>query len=162
MKIISKILVWLLGIIFLFILVNIAFGIYRYKWIKNYSEILNQKDRQSTISTISIKNPISILDIFYSQIQASTWENNNILQDTGIVLEEVEEVEAETWNNEIDPYDPEFEEDFNSFFGGTETDSKIKDLPEEKPWFVNPKVDVEVEDSTRSVGQQLFDKFNQQ
>lgn len=156
MKVISKIIVWILSLMFVFILVNIGFGIYKYNWVSNYSEILNQQDWKSTISDMVITNPISILNIFYPDTDLSTWENNDAPQDTGMI----NDVILETWDNEIDPYDPEFEEDFNNFFGTDDTDSQVVEESEEEPWFINPNA--EVERNAPSVGQQLIDKFNQQ
>jgi hypothetical protein len=156
MKVISKIIVWILSIIFVFILVNIGFGIYKYNWVSNYSEILNQQDWKSTISDIIITNPISILNIFYLDTDLSTWENNDALQDTGMI----NDVILKSWDNEIDPYDPEFEEDFNSFFGTDDSESQVVVEIEEEPWFINQ--DIETKNNDSSVGQQLIDKFSQQ
>lgn len=142
MKIISKILFWFLTTILVFIIVNMFFGIYKYGWINNYSKFLNEKDRKSTISNINIKNPISVFGIFYWDMEFFKWKVESF---TGDVLD----LSQETWSvldtailqtgsNEIDPYDPEFEEDFSNFFGNSDIDYSQEDVKIEDPGFINP------------------------
>lgn len=65
MKIISKIIAWILSIIFVFIALNLIVWLIKYGGISNYSDFLNKKDRNTTISQISIKDPKSIFSLFY-------------------------------------------------------------------------------------------------
>ena len=124
---ITKSIIWLLTILVLFILINLAIWAFKYGWISRYATLLDNKDWSDSVSQMSITNPVAI---FYDE----TWsldkkenqdleenmaeENQNadpdIQQETQENIDIKEEVEE---NPAIDPYDPEFEDEFNSFFG---------------------------------------------
>jgi len=77
MKIISKVIVWILSIIFLFVVVNLGIGLFKYKSISNYVDFLNKKDRDSAIAQIDITNPTSIFSIFYGEYTPLPKENKS-------------------------------------------------------------------------------------
>lgn len=150
MKIISKFLVWLLSALLLFIIINLWIGLVKYKSLSNYSIFLNQKDWSTVISQINIKNPSTIFHIFY-------WETINIPKQ--ILSWEVEkdiEIQEESPSNDnnINPYDPEFQDEFNNFFGTTQTwqQNNIKDNNE--PGFISDlSVSNTDADTEKTVGQ---------
>ena len=160
MKIISKIIVWILSIIFLFVVINLSAGLFKYKSIANYTEFLNQKDRQSTVAQIDITNPMSIFSIFYGEYipvpkndKADQKDKSNLIQTWDLSAQE------EDWLN---VYDPSFEDEFNEFFGTTHTWDQSQNPEYEEAWFVSPQ---EVPDQNTQTGktvwQELLDKFNQ-
>jgi hypothetical protein len=89
-------------------------------------QLLNDKDWSQTISQITIKNPTAIFSIF-SVNSDDMWQEAEIIN----IKKSVEsEINIETWTNQnilntwenLDPYDPEFEDEFNSFFWWEETE----------------------------------------
>jgi len=127
-------------------------------------QILNEKDRDTSIWQVSISDPISIFWLFNTDTTNN--ENSNLEQDQKTIPdsteneEEIEKIDTQdtsTGSNEMDPYDPEFEDEFNSFFWGNEDDQE---------WNKNDKVidssnDIITWDKTTSVWQQLLEKFNE-
>lgn len=160
MKIISKIIVWILSIIFLFVVVNLGIGLFKYKSISNYANFLNQKDRHSSISQIDITNPMSILSLFYGEY---TPLPKNIDLDENSDLDLIEDwdldVQQKDWLN---VYDPEFEDDFNEFFGTTHTWNQKEKPQDEEVWFVAPQ---EAPDQNtqaeKTAWQELLERFSQ-
>ncbi len=164
MKIISKILTRIFLLAFVFLLVNLIYGCFKYDGVKNYMQILNEKDRDTSIWQVSISDPISIFWLFNTDTTNN--ENSNLEQDQKTIPdsteneEEIEKIDTQdtsTGSNEMDPYDPEFEDEFNSFFWGNEDDQE---------WNKNDKVidssnDIITWDKTTSVWQQLLEKFNE-
>ncbi len=167
MKIFSKIIMRILVILLLFVFVNLVIGFTKHKSLADYTKFLNERDRNYSVSQISIKNPISILSLFYGEIsnQDLSW---NVLDMEG---ENLDEDIALDWNilpddglTTIDPYDPEFEDDFNEFFGKTKIEWSTGDESYENPWFVAPDEGFIVGDADwdePSVAQQLLDRINQ-
>lgn len=148
MKIISRLITLLLGIVFIFTIINLVYGCFKYDWITNYMEILNEKDWNTTISEVNILDPISILSLFNDDVVSLSGDVEEIEEVD--IIPEVEEVS--TWDNEIDPYDPEFEDEFNSFFWDEEgIEEELTEDPSETL----------VVDNEPSVGEQLVEKFNE-
>lgn len=140
MKKACKVICRILWIFIWFILVNLIIWTIRYWWTKVYSQILNQKDRQESMSEFSILRPKTRVAIFYENSQEDTEKKveENLLNelDTEASAEvddifsellswDVEVVEEETVNH--NPYDPDYEDDFNSFFWGS---SEYEESPE--------------------------------
>ena len=117
MKIISKIVVWILSLVLVFIFANLLIWSFKTKWINNYAQLLSDKEWSETISQVTIANPISIFSIFSVSSWAILPEDNNIVSEMEDETENKPEIiiEINTWENQ-DPYDPEFEDEFNSFF----------------------------------------------
>ena len=175
MRIISKIIVWILSLILIFIVANLSIWSFQIKSISSYMQLLNEKDWSETISHITVTNPASIFSIFYVGSEDILLDNNteiNIENTTVIIEWETEIVQetintwdrtdVETWNS-LDPYDPEFEDDFNSFFGWEEesgSDNNTWELLEanKKTWF-DTSGDVNEEEHT--VAEELIKKFNE-
>lgn len=172
MKIISKIIAWILSIVFLFIIVNLAIWIVKYEWLANYSDFLNQKDRDTTVSQITIQDPMSIFSLFY-------WEYTPKEKNIDIPQENLEDnitdqesQETLQWDEEtgLNVYDPDFEDDFNDFFGTTHTPEESSDSIEEEWAFVVPETSEQdnldqsnsEQDNvnTKTVWQQLLEKFS--
>jgi len=160
MKIASKIIVWIVSIALFFVLVNLGIGLFKHKSISNYADFLNQKDWQSAISQIDIKNPSSIFSIFYGDSVSIKKDTNKDLADTEIIAETKDEISLEDEsNNSMDHYDPEFQDEFNEFFGTTQLEEN-----EEFPWFIDPNatlLEEESDESQETVSQQLIEKFSQ-
>lgn len=139
MKIISKIICGIFVVIILFILVNLINWTVWYWWTKNYAEILNNKDRNESVSQISILKPKTWISIFYdSQVEENVdlegiVDDFNLEEDMGVEFEswDVEEEEKEVNHN---PYDPDYEDEFNSFFWITS---------EETWWDIIPVQEIE-------------------
>lgn len=110
MKIISKIIAWILSIIFVFIALNLIVWLIKYGGISNYSDFLNKKDRNTTISQISIKDPKSIFSLFYWEYTPKDKNTESLEQDfTNQQAEEDiptdEEIDTVNETNFIDDFD---------------------------------------------------------
>ena len=144
------------------------------KSVSNYMQLLNDKDWSQSISQISIKNPSSIFSIFYIGSGNILLDNNSEMnaEDTTEIIEwetEIAQETIDTWDNtdiktwnSLDPYDPAFEDDFNSFFGWEEPewDNNTWEILEisEETWF-DTSGDIAEEDHT--VAEELIKKFNE-
>lgn len=161
MKIASKVVFWFLTAIFAFIIINLTIGLIKYKSLNNYIDHLDQKDWSKTVSQISISNPKSILNIFYWDLDFSKQaEQTEQILDTLDLIDDKEILE--TWNNEFDPYDPDFQDEFNSFFGGQDSSTENINTDVEAGFIVDPDEEL-VTDSqwSKTVGQELLEKFSQ-
>ena len=131
MKVVSKIICGIFVVIILFILVNLINWVVWYWWTKNYVEILNNKDRNESISQISISKPKTRISIFYDSQEnidiESIVEDVNVEENTGdeVASWGVEE-EKEINHN---PYDPDYEDEFNSFFWMASEDTWVDIIP---------------------------------
>lgn len=173
MKIISKIIAWILSIIFVFIALNLIVWLIKYGGISNYSDFLNKKDRNTTISQISIKDPKSIFSLFYWEYTPKE-KNIDVLQENledKIIDQELQEDSQVDEEAKLNVYDPDFEDDFNAFFGKTHISKKKSDLTNEEGWaFVVPETSEQdnlnqtnsKQDNanTKTVWQQLLEKFS--
>ena len=135
MKIVSKIICWIALAFLLFIIVNLVLWAIQYWWTKNYAEYLNTKDRKESVSQVYLLKPKTWLSIFYGEeylntIKDDTEDNEN---------KEIDSNENLSWDNEVDveinhnPYDPDYEDEFNSFFG----------IVSEDTWSVIPVQEIE-------------------
>ena len=129
MRLISKFICWFFLTFILFIAINLIIWTIKYWWTKAYSEILNNKDRDKSIAEISILKPKTRVAMFYEATQedADKTVEENLLngldsessaQVDDILNEflswDVELIDEETVNH--NPYDPDYEDEFNSFF----------------------------------------------
>jgi len=142
MKIFFKVIYRLLCLFLCFIIVNLIIWTIKYWWVSNYSNILNEKDWQSSVSEISILKPQSWFSIFYSDEIEQNIDNPVQI----IESEEIIEDEPKEYSN--NPYDPDYEDEFNSFFGGTsEKKWEIKSVEEiedfSEVWFKNDRDNAE-------------------
>ena len=164
MKIMPKIIVWMLSLIAVFIVANLVIWCFQYKWINNYIQILENKNWSSTIEQININDPISIFSMFYEEGYINISDTTDLTQTWNILSEDdIVDIQNTTWDiveeNTIDPYDPEFEDDFNSFFDGEssgidqETGITIEDD------IILEEIDTGVEHN--SVAEELIKKFNE-
>lgn len=149
MRTISKIICGIFAACFLFILVNLVIWAIQYWWTKNYSEYLNNKNRKDTIEEVYILKPKTWLSVFYElepAIVENTNDSNENLQEEKnieVVEDEVENTDLEnlSWDNqEVDdnvtshnPYDPDYEDEFNSFFW----------VDSEETWDIIPVQEIE-------------------
>lgn len=155
MKVIKTILsvfAWLFVAVILFICVNLVIGCVKYRWVWNYTKILDEKNWGETINQVSI-NPLSWLWLFYNQqniniddpealnmfqqvdnaLIGNPWVDDGaqdaelgVLDDSNDSMFDLEWADSvDTQENTIweektqgvtNPYDPEFEDEFNSFF----------------------------------------------
>lgn len=132
-------------------------------WVNNYMQLLNDKDWSETISQVTITDPVSIFSIFSVSSGTILLENNvedNIETNIDVETTETIIVDVETWNNQeitntweaLDPYDPEFEEDFNSFFWWETTET----------WeLFTGSLEEEKETTEHTVWEALIKKFNE-
>lgn len=127
-------------------------------------QILNEKDWDTSIWQVSISDPISIFWLFNTDTTNN--ENSNLEQDQKTIPdstkneEEIEKIDTQdtnTGSNEMDPYDPEFEDEFNSFFWGDEDDQEGN----KDDTMIDSSNDTITWDKTTSVWQQLVEKFNE-
>jgi len=163
MRIISKTIAWILFVIFLFIVTNLLIGSIKYKWLSNYSDFLNQKDRNTTVSQITIKDPVSIFSLFYWEYIPKE-KNNNILKkeaENNITNQKVQEDFQWDENTELNVYDPDFADDFNDFFSKTHISEEISNSLNEEWAFVIPENSEQDNLDTKTVWQQLLEKFSQ-
>lgn len=105
MKIISKIIVRLLSLVALFIIANLVIWVFKYGWLSNYVDILDEKNREDSIAQVQINNPKTWLSIFYGE---DTWED---LQTSTTTTSKTTKT-----TNSTNPYDTDYEDEFNSFF----------------------------------------------
>lgn len=129
MKKICKVICRILWIFMWFILINLVIWTIKYWWTKAYSQILNQKDWQESMSEFSILKPKTRVAIFYENSQEDTEKKveENLLNELDTEASaEVDNIFSEllSWDAEVteeetvnhNPYDPDYEDDFNSFF----------------------------------------------
>jgi len=159
MKIISKIIAWILSIIFVFIALNLIVWLIKYGGISNYSDFLNKKDRNTTISQISIKDPKSIFSLFYWEYTPKDKNTESLEQDfTNQQAEEDiptdEEIDTVNETNFID--------DFDEFFGSTDLQKDSQESYDDTEWaFIAKDSPSQPNTEVKTVWQQLLDKFNQ-
>lgn len=144
MKKICKVICRILWIFMCFVLVNLVIWTIIYWWTKNYSEILNQKDWQQSLSEISLLKPKTRVAMFYKDSRENLEKtveesllneaDNRNISDVDRILEEflsgdyenTEEIEDTVNHN---PYDPDYEDEFNSFFWVTSEDNSPTIIP---------------------------------
>ena len=130
MKKACKVIRWILWIFICFILVNLIIWTIKYWGTKAYSKILNEKDWQESMAEFSIIKPKTRVAMFYKDSQ----ENIDTTAEETLLNELDTEASAEvddifnvllSWDTEVideenvnrNPYDPDYEDEFNSFFG---------------------------------------------
>ncbi len=165
MKIISKIVVWILSLIAIFMVANLVIWCFQYKWIGNYIQILENKDWSSTIAQVNINNPISIFSIFYEEGYIDIPDDASLTQTWDILSEnDTVDIQNTTWDvveeNNIDPYDPEFEDDFNDFFDGES--NEIEDIENNTgDTAKDDTVEQNDVDTGHTIAEELIQKFNE-
>lgn len=141
MRVASKIICWIFLAFLLFIIVNLVFWAIQYWWTRNYAEYLNNKDRKDSINQVYILKPKTWLSLFYEietiKIDPIDTESNKI---ENIDTENVDSNEILSWDTEDEPmdtnhnpYDPDYEDEFNSFFWVTS----------EETWEIIPVQEIE-------------------
>ena len=132
MKKACKVICRILWIIICFILVNLIIWTIKYWWTKAYSQILNEKDWQESMSEFSILRPRTRVAIFYKDSQEDTGkqvEENLLNELDNEASEQVDDIFNEILSGDVEveegentnhnPYDPDYEDEFNSFFWNT-------------------------------------------
>ena len=144
-KKILKIIIMLIVVFMLFIIINLIIWWIKYKSFRDYANMLEQKSRNESIEDLT-RNPISWISIFYEQADPidsiSDATTRDLLQNIDVLLpwddnwllsEEIDDIEniddiaslddsISWWQDEIvessdnNPYDPDYEDEFNSFF----------------------------------------------
>lgn len=162
MKKICKVICRILWIFMWFILVNLIIWTIKYWWTKTYSQILNQKDWQESMSEFSIFRPKTRVAIFYKDLQEDTQKQieekllNELDDETSEqvddIFNEILSGDAETneeENTNHNPYDPDYEDEFNSFFWGSSQDEEPTEIiPVEEIEDLEPAGFI-VDDSTK-------------
>lgn len=130
---VAKSIISVLVVLISFILINLIVWAFKYGWISRYAALLDNKDWSTSISQMSISNPVAM---FYDDSRLLENEVEVLMQDKDIIkkeetqeaLEENTEKNIDKEDTSIDPYDPEFEDEFNSFFGWENSElNSIKD-----------------------------------
>ena len=127
MRVISKIICWIFLAFALFIIVNLILWVIQYWWTKNYSKYLNEKSRDDSVEQVYILRPKTWLSIFYEV----DWIDIEKKEDPKNVVEPTDLNENASWDSENleentvnhNPYDPDYEDEFNSFFWVTSEDN---------------------------------------
>ena len=137
-----------------FIVINLIIWTVKYWWTKAYSQILNQKDWQESMDEFSLLKPKTRVAIFYQDSQGSVWDDidDNLWDlldtETSAQVDDIinkllsgEEEMTDDGSTNRNPYDPDYEDEFNSFFGITSNEApeiisveEIEDL--EPAWFI--------------------------
>lgn len=136
MKKACKVICLILWIIICFILVNLLIWTIKYWWTKAYSQILNEKNWQESMSEFSILRPKTRVAIFYKDSQEDTQkqvEENLLNELDNEASEQVDDIFNEILSGDVEvdeeentnrnPYDPDYEDEFNSFFWNTSQDT---------------------------------------
>lgn len=129
MKKACKVICRILWIFICFILVNLIIWTIKYWGTKAYSKILNEKDWQESMAEFSIIRPKTRVAMFYRDSQEDTDQTieENLLNELDTEASaEVDDIFNEflSWDTEVteeenvnrNPYDPDYEDEFNSFF----------------------------------------------
>ena len=129
MKKACKVICWILWIFIWFILVNLIIWTIKYWGTNAYSKILNEKNWQESMSEFSILRPKTRVAMFYEKsqedIEKTAEENlfNELDVETSAEVDDIfndflswdtEVIEEEILNH--NPYDPDYEDEFKSFF----------------------------------------------
>lgn len=136
MKKACKVICWILWVIICFILVNLIIWTIKYWWTKAYSQILNEKNWQESVSEFSILRPRTRVAMFYKNPQENTEKqveenllnelDNEASEQVDDIFNEILSGDAEVNEEEStnhNPYDPDYEDEFNSFFWNTSEDT---------------------------------------
>lgn len=136
MKKACKVICWILWIFICFILINLIIWTIKYWGTKAYSKILNEKDWQESMSEFSILRPRTRVAMFYKNPQEDTGQTveENLLNELDTEASaEVDDIfnELLSWDTEgieeenvnRNPYDPDYEDEFNSFFWNASEDT---------------------------------------
>ena len=129
MKKACKVICWILWLFMCFILVNLIIWTIKYWGTKAYSKILNEKNWQESMAEFSILRPKTRVAMFYKNSQEDndkTVEQNLLNELDAEASAEVDDIFNEflSWDTEVtdeeninrNPYDPDYEDEFNSFF----------------------------------------------
>lgn len=128
MKKACKVICWILWIFICFILINLIIWTIKYWGTKAYSKILNEKNWQESMAEFSIIRPKTRVAMFYESTQEDTNQTveENLLNELDTEASaEVDDIfnELLSWDTEgieenvnRNPYDPDYEDEFNSFF----------------------------------------------
>lgn len=153
MRTVSKIICWIFIAFVLFIIVNLVIWAVQYGWTKNYSEYLNSKNRNESIAQVYILKPKTWLSMFYEidsvDIETNNEDNNIKNIDSNEILSGDVEVEEKEVNH--NPYDPDYEDEFNSFFWASSEETwdiiSVQEIENiEDLWEVGFTVDDSTED----------------
>lgn len=136
MKKACKVICRILWVLICFILVNLTIWTIKYWWTKAYSQILNEKNWQESMSEFSILRPRTRVSMFYKDSQEDTEKQieekllNELDDETS---EQVDDIFNEILSGDVEiseeeksnrnPYDPDYEDEFNSFFWNTSQDT---------------------------------------
>lgn len=161
---------WILSVLVVlisFILINLIIWAFKYGWVSRYTTLLDHKNWSTSISQMSISNPVAI---FYD----NTWISNdkNLSQDKDSTSKETQKEDGqktdtkntventkEDKDSDIDPYDPEFENEFNSFFGWE--NSKLNDNTTDVAVGANNESHAKSTKKDHSIIKRLIQKFNE-
>lgn len=130
MKTISKCLMWIFICIISFIWVVLVIWVFKFGWITEYAKVLNSKNWVD--EDVSL-NPISWIDTLLNkndveklpEIDLPMEEIDNIEiyvdgekyeEESGFVDEITNENEETEQEDSINPYDPDFDQEFNDYF----------------------------------------------
>ena len=148
MRVISKIICWIFIVFILFILVNLVLWVVQYWWTKNYSEYLNKKNRDESVANVRLLEPKTRLSIFYDVdgLDADIDVGDEITVDNNLWIADTE-VKQVNHN----PYDPDYEDEFNSFFAWSSEETwniiSVQDIENiEDLWDAWFKIDENTED----------------
>lgn len=158
MKTACKVICRILWVLICFILTNLVIWTIKYWWTKAYAQILNEKNWQECMSEFSILRPRTRVSIFYQDSQKDTEKQvENLLNDLdNETSQQVDDIfneilsgdskVSEEENINHNPYDPDYEDEFNSFFWNSSEDTpeviSVEEIENLEPaWFV-------VDDST--------------
>ena len=154
MRTVSKIICWIFIAFALFIIVNLVIWAVQYGWTKNYSEYLNSKNRNESIAQVYILKPKTWLSMFYENDSVNIETNNDVDGN----IENIDSNEILSWDVEIEekevnhnPYDPDYEDEFNSFFWASSEETwdiiSVQEIENiEDLWEVGFTVDDSTED----------------
>ena len=136
MKKACKVICWILWIFICFILINLIIWTIKYWGTKAYSKILNEKNWQESMAEFSIIRPKTRVSMFYGSTQEDTGQTveENLLNELDTEASaEVDDIfnELLSWDTEgieeenvnRNPYDPDYEDEFNSFFWNASEDT---------------------------------------
>ena len=129
MKKACKVICRILWVIICFILINLIIWTIKYWGTKAYSQILNEKNWQESVSEFSILRPRTRVAMFYKNPQENTEKqveenllnelDNEASEQVDNIFNEILSGDAEVNEEEStnhNPYDPDYEDEFNSFF----------------------------------------------
>jgi len=108
-------------------------------WVHDYFKYLNEKNRKESISKVDLWKPSSYVNVFWEDGVDELWIINNEWLTWDLNIEELEIDGLSGIDDDIDVFDPEFQDDFDDFFASEDDTVNKNQIDEETGNVIDEK-----------------------